>query len=280
MPSAQITYNVTKEYAEELFGLTTHEYTLDELRRAFRDRAYECHPDMAKDEADLIEREAKCRIVNMAYARLKKQFIGKGDIVVKPMDEMIRESYEQNTNNSDGNDAIDDIIDFLDDFDDDIPTGNIPNWMTRAQNRIAYTNKVTATPVKNDIDEQFNHVDWNVNQDNQQDDFDDNNTVYSLPPFLRSQYLNRNNQHACANVDKRNDGRCNKRTVNGNNVMHSYNECTMNEHYQNSVHDYSDNNACHRNEVQTTPYKSIHSSDDIEAEIDKIMAKILHDAGC
>ena len=119
MPTTQITYNVTKEYAEELFGLTS-EYTLGELRAAFRRLAVECHPDMATDEVDLIEREAKSRIVNMSYARLKRQFITDGETSVKPLSEIIMES--QKGGGESCNDAVfDDILDFLDDIDDTVP---------------------------------------------------------------------------------------------------------------------------------------------------------------
>lgn len=274
MPAAQITYNVTKEYAEELFGLTTHEYTLEELRHAFRERAYECHPDMATDEADLIEREAKCRIVNMAYARLKKQFIGKGDITVKPMDEMIRESYEQSTNSSDESDAIDDIIDFLDDFDDDISIGNIPNWMAQAQHRIAYSNNASTIPINRDINAQFNHIDWNVSSDNNEETVK-SETVYSLPPFLRSQYLNRGESHCGMQSDYRNDSRSEFATAN-NHYNSIDNDQITNRYRQNNRYDCNHNDINHRNGT----YRPMRSRDDMEAEIDRIMAKILHDAGC
>ena len=130
MPTTQITYNVTKEYAEELFGLTS-EYTIGDLRAAFRSLAVECHPDMATDEADLIEREARSRIVNMSYARLKRQFIMDGETSVKPLSEIIMESKEGGGESCD--DAVfDDVLDFLDDIDDTVPGVRLEMGVRRA----------------------------------------------------------------------------------------------------------------------------------------------------
>lgn len=164
MPTTQITYNVTKEYAEELFGLTS-EYTLGDLRAAFRRLAVECHPDMATDEADLIEREARSRIVNMSYARLKRQFIMGGETIVKPLSEIIMESKEGGGESSD--DAIfDDVLDFLDDI----------------------------VPSDGSTDSQRQAGDGHKKSDSSESDGMSNKAVavdscnYSLPPFLRRRY--------------------------------------------------------------------------------------------
>lgn len=167
MPTTQITYNVTKEYAEELFGLTS-EYTLGELRAAFRRIAVECHPDMATDEADLIEREAKSRIVNMSYARLKRQFITEGETSVKPLSEIIMESKEGGGESCD-DEVFDDILDFLDDIDDTVPDDG-------------------------SADSQCPAVDGHKKCDSSESNGILNKSVavdtcnYSLPPFLRRRY--------------------------------------------------------------------------------------------
>lgn len=167
MPTTQITYNVTKEYAEELFGLTS-EYTLGELRAAFRRLAVECHPDMATDEADLIEREAKSRIVNMSYARLKRQFITDGETSVKPLSEIIMESNERGGESND--DAVfDDILDFLDDIDDIVPDDE----STDSQRQAGDEYKKRDSSKSNGISNKPVAVD---------------SCNYSLPPFLRRRY--------------------------------------------------------------------------------------------
>lgn len=167
MPTTQITYNVTKEYAEELFGLTS-EYTLGDLRAAFRRLAVECHPDMATDEADLIEREAKSRIVNMSYARLKRQFITDGETSVKPLSEIIMESKEHGGESSD--DAVfDDILDFLDDIDDTVPG----DGSTDLQRPAGDEHEKRDSPGFNVISNKPVAVD---------------SCNYSLPPFLRRRY--------------------------------------------------------------------------------------------
>lgn len=167
MPTTQITYNVTKEYAEELFGLTS-EYTLGDLRAAFRRLAVECHPDMATDEADLIEREAKSRIVNMSYARLKRQFITDGDTSVKPLSEIIMESKEGGGESCD-DEVFDDILDFLDDIDDTVPNdGSIDS------------KRPAGDEYKKHDSSEFNGI------SNKSVAVDTCN--YSLPPFLRRRY--------------------------------------------------------------------------------------------
>lgn len=167
MPTTQITYNVTKEYAEELFGLTS-EYTLGDLRAAFRRLAVKCHPDMATDEADLIEREAKSRIVNMSYARLKRQFITDGETSVKPLSEIIMESKEGGGESCD--DAIfDDILDFLDDIDDTVPD----DGSTDSQRQTGDEYKKRDSSESNGISNKPVAVD---------------SCNYSLPPFLRRRY--------------------------------------------------------------------------------------------
>lgn len=167
MPTTQITYNVTKEYAEELFGLTS-EYALGDLRAAFRRLAVECHPDMATDEADLIEREAKSRIVNMSYARLKKQFITDGETSVKPLSEIIMESKESGGESND--DAVfDDILDFLDDIDDIVPDDE----STDSQRQAGDEYKKRDSSKSNGISNKPVAVD---------------SCNYSLPPFLRRRY--------------------------------------------------------------------------------------------
>lgn len=167
MPTTQITYNVTKEYAEELFGLTS-EYTLGELRAAFRRLAVECHPDMAADEADLIEREAKSRIVNMSYARLKRQFITDGETSVKPLSEIIMESKEGGGESCD-DEVFDDILDFLDDIDDTVPDDGSADSQCPAGDEYkkrdsSESNGISNKPVAVD------------------------SCNYSLPPFLRRRY--------------------------------------------------------------------------------------------
>lgn len=167
MPTTQITYNVTKEYAEELFGLTS-EYTLGDLRAAFRRLAVECHPDMATDEADLIEREAKSRIVNMSYARLKRQFITDGETSVKPLSEIIMESQEGGGESCD--DAVfDDILDFLDDIDDTVPD----DGSTDSQRQTGDEYKKRDSSESNGISNKPVAV---------------GSCNYSLPPFLRRRY--------------------------------------------------------------------------------------------
>ena len=167
MPTTQITYNVTKEYAEELFGLTS-EYTLGDLRAAFRRLAVECHPDMATDEADLIEREAKSRIVNMSYARLKRQFITDGETSVKPLSEIIMESKESGGESCD--DAVfDDILDFLDDIDDTVPD----DGSTDSQCPAGDEHEKCDSSESNGISNKSVAVD---------------SCNYSLPPFLRRRY--------------------------------------------------------------------------------------------
>lgn len=167
MPTTQITYNVTKEYAEELFGLTS-EYTLGDLRAAFRRLAVECHPDMATDEADLIEREAKSRIVNMSYARLKRQFITDGETSVKPLSEIIMESKESGGESCD-DEVFDDILDFLDDIDDTVPDDGSADSQRPAGNE----------------HEKRDSSGFNVIS-NKSVAVDSCN--YSLPPFLRRRY--------------------------------------------------------------------------------------------
>lgn len=167
MPTTQITYNVTKEYAEELFGLTS-EYTLGDLRAAFRRLAVECHPDMATDEVDLIEREAKSRIVNMSYARLKRQFITDGETSVKPLSEIIMESKESGGESCD-DEVFDDILDFLDDIDDTVPDdgsadSQCPTGDEYKQRDSSRFNGISNKPVAVD------------------------SCNYSLPPFLRRRY--------------------------------------------------------------------------------------------
>ena len=167
MPTTQITYNVTKEYAEELFGLTS-EYTLGDLRAAFRRLAVECHPDMATDEADLIEREARSRIVNMSYARLKRQFIMGGETIVKPLSEIIMESQEGGGESSD--DAIfDDVLDFLDDIDDTVPS----DGSTDSQRQAGDGHKKSDSSESDGMSNKAVAVD---------------SCNYSLPPFLRRRY--------------------------------------------------------------------------------------------
>lgn len=167
MPTTQITYNVTKEYAEELFGLTS-EYTLGDLRAAFRRLAVECHPDMATDEADLIEREAKSRIVNMSYARLKRQFITDGETSVKPLSEIIMES--QKGGGESCNDAVfDDILDFLDDIDDTVPDDGSAD----SQRQTGDEYKKRDSSESNGISNKPVAV---------------GSCNYSLPPFLRRRY--------------------------------------------------------------------------------------------
>ena len=183
MPTTQITYNVTKEYAEELFGLTS-EYTLGDLRAAFRRLAVECHPDMATDEADLIEREAKSRIVNMSYARLKKQFITDGEASVKPLSEIIMESKESGGENCD--DAVfDDILDFLDDIDDTVPS----DVSTDSQRPKRDGHKEHDSSGFDGISNKAVAVD---------------SCNYSLPPFLRRRY--RHSITEAENTGNRNDG--------------------------------------------------------------------------
>lgn len=249
MPTAQLTYNVTKEYAEELFGLH-NAYTLEDLREAFRTLAAECHPDMAKNEADLIEREARCRIVNMSYARLKRQFIGNGDITVKTMDEMIKESTKQSyKSNVTENKAVDDILDFLDDIDDDIaPTaGTIPSWMQYANNHIDdMTNRVKSS------EQQYAHVDWQHDSVNIEYESNDD-VVYSLPPFLRSKYLHRT-EKSYQNIDK--------------------------YEYRNQSNDDRPSNCGVRTKMSESVHTREKPESNIESEVDKIMAKILHDTGC
>lgn len=167
MPTTQITYNVTKEYAEELFGLTS-EYTLGELRAAFRRLAVECHPDMATDEVDLIEREAKSRIVNMSYARLKRQFITDGETSVKPLSEIIMESKESGGESCD-DEVFDDILDFLDDIDDTVPD----DGSTDSQRPADDDYKKRDSSESNGISNKSVAVDT---------------CNYSLPPFLRRRY--------------------------------------------------------------------------------------------
>ena len=166
----QITYNVTKEYAEELFGLTS-EYTLGDLREAFRRLAVECHPDMATDETDLIEREAKSRIVNMSYARLKRQFITDGETSVKPLSEIIMESKESGGESCD-DEVFDDILDFLDDIDDIDDT--VPDdGSTDSQRSAGDEYKKRDSSESNGISNKPVTVD---------------SCNYSLPPFLRRRY--------------------------------------------------------------------------------------------
>lgn len=167
MPTTQITYNVTKEYAEELFGLTS-EYTLGDLRAAFRRLAVECHPDMATDEADLIEREAKSRIVNMSYARLKRQFITDGETSVKPLSEIIMESKEGGGESCD-DEVFDDILDFLDDIDDTVPDDGSAD----SQRPTGDEHKKRDSFESNGISNKSVAVDT---------------CNYSLPPFLRRRY--------------------------------------------------------------------------------------------
>lgn len=183
MPTTQITYNVTKEYAEELFGLTS-EYTLGDLRAAFRRLAVECHPDMAADEADLIEREARSRIVNMSYARLKRQFIMDGETSVKPLSEIIMESKEHGGESSD--DAVfDDILDFLDDIDDTVPG----DGSTDSQRQDGDGNKKSDSSESNGMSNKAIAVD---------------SCNYSLPPFLRRRY--RRSTTETEDTGNRNDG--------------------------------------------------------------------------
>lgn len=199
MPTTQITYNVTKEYAEELFGLTS-EYTLGELRAAFRRLAVECHPDMATDEANLIEREAKSRIVNMSYARLKRQFITDGETSVKPLSEIIMESKESGDENCD-DEVFDDILDFLDDIDDTVPDdGN-----TDLQRSAGDEYKKRDSSESNGISNKPVTVD---------------SCNYSLPPFLRRCYRrlttkteDTGNQNVC---DRKCDTRCDMNATAGN----------------------------------------------------------------
>lgn len=167
MPTTQITYNVTKEYAEELFGLTS-EYTLGDLRAAFRRLAVECHPDMATDEADLIEREAKSRIVNMSYARLKRQFITDGETSIKPLSEIIMESKESGGESCD-DEVFDDILDFLDDIDDTVPDDGSAD----SQRPAGDEHKKRDSSESNGISNKSVAVDT---------------CNYSLPPFLRRRY--------------------------------------------------------------------------------------------
>ena len=167
MPTTQITYNVTKEYAEELFGLTS-EYTIGDLRTAFRRLAVECHPDMATDEADLIEREAKSRIVNMSYARLKRQFITDGETSVKPLSEIIMESKESGGESCD-DEVFDDILDFLDDIDDTVPDDGSADSQRQAGDEY----KKRDSSESNGISNKSVAVDT---------------CNYSLPPFLRRRY--------------------------------------------------------------------------------------------
>lgn len=182
MPTTQITYNVTKEYAEELFGLTS-EYTIGDLRAAFRRLAVECHPDMATDEADLIEREARSRIVNMSYARLKRQFIMGGETSVKPLSEIIMESKERGGESCDA--VFDDVLDFLDDIDDNVP-GDVST------------------------DSQRHAGDGHKERDSSGFDGISNKAVavdsgnYSLPPFLRRRY--RRSIAGTENTGNRNEG--------------------------------------------------------------------------
>lgn len=183
MPTTQITYNVTKEYAEELFGLTS-EYTLGELRAAFRRLAVECHPDMATDEADLIEREAKSRIVNMSYARLKRQFITEGETSVKPLSEIIMESKEGGGESCD-DEVFDDILDFLDDIDDTVPDDGSADSQCPADDEYekrdsSESNGISNKPVAVD------------------------SCNYSLPPFLRRRY--RRSTAETEDTGSRNDG--------------------------------------------------------------------------
>lgn len=183
MPTTQITYNVTKEYAEELFELTS-EYTLDELRAAFRRLAVECHPDMATDEADLIEREAKSRIVNMSYARLKRQFIMDGETSVKPLSEIIMESKESGGESCD-DEVFDDILDFLDDIDDTVPDDGSADSQCPAGDEYekrdsSESNGISNKPVAVD------------------------SCNYSLPPFLRRRY--RRSTTETEDTGSRNDG--------------------------------------------------------------------------
>ena len=183
MPTTQITYNVTKEYAEELFGLTS-EYTLGDLRAAFRRLAVECHPDMATDEADLIEREAKSRIVNMSYARLKRQFITDGETSVKPLSEIIMESKESGGESCD-DEIFDDILDFLDDIDDTVPGDGSADLQRPAgdeykQRDSSGFNGISNKPVAVD------------------------SCNYSLPPFLRRRY--RRSTTETEDTGNRNDG--------------------------------------------------------------------------
>lgn len=168
MPTTQITYNVTKEYAEELFGLTS-EYTLGDLRTAFRKLAVECHPDMAENEADLIEREARSRIVNMSYARLKRQFIADDESIVKPLSEIIMESKESGGDSCDDG-VFDDILDFLDDIDDTAAD----DGQAVPQHSVKGEQDENASAGVNGMSEKAIAAD-SVN--------------YSLPPFLRRRYL-------------------------------------------------------------------------------------------
>lgn len=168
MPTTQITYNVTKEYAEELFRLTS-EYTLGDLRTAFRKLAVECHPDMAENEADLIEREARSRIVNMSYARLKRQFVTDGETSVKPLSEIIMESEESGGDSCDEG-AFDDILDFLDDIDDTVAD----DGQAATQHSAKSEQEVHPSTGANDMPGKPISAD-SVN--------------YSLPPFLRRRYL-------------------------------------------------------------------------------------------
>lgn len=167
MPTTQITYNVTKEYAEELFGLTS-EYTLGDLRAAFRRLAVECHPDMATDEADLIEREAKSRIVNMSYARLKRQFLTDGETSVKPLSELIMESKESSGESCD-DEVFDDILDFLDDIDDTVPDDGSADSQCPAGDEHEKRDSFESNGISNK----------SVAVDT---------CNYSLPPFLRRRY--------------------------------------------------------------------------------------------
>lgn len=184
MPTTQITYNVTKEYAEELFGLTS-EYTLGDLRAAFRRLAVECHPDMATDEADLIEREAKSRIVNMSYARLKRQFIIGGETSVKPLNEIIMESREDGGESSD--DAVfDDILDFLDDIDDTVPS----DGSTDSQRPTRDEHEKHGSSGFDGISNKAIAVD---------------SCNYSLPPFLRRRYRRSITETENENTDNRNE---------------------------------------------------------------------------
>lgn len=250
MPSAQITYNVTKEYAEELFGLD-HAYTLEELREAFRYIACECHPDMASDDADLIEREAKSRIVNMSYARLKKQFDGQGNITVKTMKELIEESHN---NREDNDEILDDILDFLDDVEDDAPkVGTIPAWMLRA-NSIIGEKQDSAEYKQNQMNNKFSHVDWvkqnaNFTNRNVSENGVTEEVKYSLPPFLRRKYLHRNE------------------SIRNNNTVTSDTTFTP----------ARDTNQNEFNRIHTT--MTYATDNDIEDEVNRIMAKIISEAG-
>lgn len=195
MPTTQITYNVTKEYAEELFGLTS-EYTLGDLRAAFRRLAVECHPDMATDEVDLIEREAKSRIVNMSYARLKRQFIMNGETSVKPLSEIIMESKESGGESCD-DEVFDDILDFLDDIDDTVPDDGSADSQCPAGDEYEKCD----SPESNGISNKPVAVD---------------SCNYSLPPFLRRRY--RRSTAETEDTGSRNDGNRKCDTGDGTNL--------------------------------------------------------------